>query len=153
MKRYSAAVEAAGLVTLFRGIYKGVFFECTIICKWRKLLVVVIGIAGELYRGPARRGWGRGSHFACLNFKTSRVGVYKCLSLIVGFAITVTICPRQVVYCRDFILLAVATFWAKSLVGIYLCRASLYIYTSVIRNQDQKPVAHLLCLNPVTWNN
>ena len=33
MKRYSAAVEAAGLVTLFRGIYKGVFFECTIICK------------------------------------------------------------------------------------------------------------------------
>ena len=58
MKRYSAAVEAAGLVTLFRGIYKGVFFECTIICKWRKLLVVVIGIAGELYRGPARRGWG-----------------------------------------------------------------------------------------------
>ena len=60
MKRYSAAVEAAGLVTLFRGIYKGVFFECTIICKWRKLLVVVIGIAGELYRGPARRGWGGG---------------------------------------------------------------------------------------------
>ena len=58
MKRYSAAVEAAGLVTLFRGIYKGVFFECTIICKWRKLLVVVIGIAGELYRGPARRGGG-----------------------------------------------------------------------------------------------
>ena len=58
MKRYSAAVEAAGLVTLFRGIYKGVFFECTIICKGRKLLVVVIGIAGELYRGSARRGGG-----------------------------------------------------------------------------------------------
>ena len=151
MKRYSAAVEAAGLVTLFWGIYKGVFFECTIICKWRKLLVVVIGIAGELYRGPARRGGG--SHFAGMNLKTARVGVFKWLSLIVGFAITVTICPRQVVYCRDFILRAVATFWAKSLVGIYPCRASLYVYTSVIRNQDQKPVAHLLCLNPVTWNN
>ena len=29
----------------------------------------------------------RGSHVACLNFKTSCVSVYKCLSLIVGFAI------------------------------------------------------------------
>ena len=58
MKRYSAAVEAAGLVTLVRGIYKGAFFECTIICKWRKLLVVAIGIAGEVYRGPAREGGG-----------------------------------------------------------------------------------------------
>ena len=99
---------------------------------------------------PGEGGGGGGSHFACLNFKTSRVGVHKCLSLIVGFAITVTICLRQVVYCQDFILRAVATFWAKSLVGIYPCRASLYIYTSVIRNQDQKPAAHLLCLNPVT---
>ena len=126
MKRYSAAVEAAGLVTLFRGIYKGVCFECTIICKWRKLLVVVIGIAGELYRGPATGGVG--SHFACLNFKTSHVGVYKCLSRIVGFAVTVAIWPREVVYCRDFILCAVATFWPKSLVGIYPGRASLYIY-------------------------
>ena len=31
------------------------------------------------------------------NFKTSRVGVYKCLSLMVGFAITVAIWPREVV--------------------------------------------------------
>ena len=89
---------------------------------------MVIGIAGELYRGPATRGVRGGSHFACLNFKTSRVGVYKCLSLIVGFAITVTIWPREVVYCRDFILRAVATFWAKSLVGIYPGRASIYVY-------------------------
>ena len=50
--------------------------------------------------GPARGGGG--SHVA-LNFKTSPVGVYKCLSLIVGFAITVTIWPREVVSCRDFI--------------------------------------------------
>ena len=54
-----------------------------------------------------------------LSFKTSRVGVYKCLSLIVGFAATVAIWSREVVCCRDFILRAVATFWAMSLVGIY----------------------------------
>ena len=64
------------------------------------------------------------SHVACLNFKTSRVGVYKCLSLIVSYAITVSIWPREVVSCRDFILRAVATFWAMSLVGIYPGRAS-----------------------------
>ena len=44
------------------------------------------------------------------NFKTSRVGVYKCLSLIVSFAVTVTIWLGEVVSCRDFILRAVATF-------------------------------------------
>ena len=70
---------------------------------------------------PCRRGV---SHVARLNFKTSRVGVYKCLSLIVGFAVTVAIWPREVVSCRDFILRAVATFWAMSLVGIYPGRAS-----------------------------
>ena len=36
-------------------------------------------------------GGGGGSHVACLNFKMSRVGVYKCLSLIVSFAVTVVI--------------------------------------------------------------
>ena len=65
-----------------------------------------------------------GSHVACLNFKTSCVGVYKCLSLIVGFAVTVAIWPREVVSCCDFILRAVATFWAMSLVRIYPSRAS-----------------------------
>ena len=35
------------------------------------------------------------SHVARLNFKTSRVSVYKRLSLIVGFAITVAICRRR----------------------------------------------------------
>ena len=67
---------------------------------------------GNLCRGPARRG---GSHVARLNFKTHRVGVYKCLSLIVGFAVTVAIWPREVFSCRDFIFGAVATFWAMSL--------------------------------------
>ena len=62
-------------------------------------------------------GGGGGSHVAR---KTSRVGVYKCLSLIVGSAVTVAIWPREVVSCRDFISRAVATFWAMSLVGIYL---------------------------------
>ena len=76
-------------------------------------------------RGPASEG-GWGSHVARLNFKTSRVGVYKCLSLIVGFAVTVAIWPREVVAsaCCNFILRAVATFWAMSLVRIYPGRAS-----------------------------
>ena len=78
-------------------------------------------------RRPCRGGGegGGGSHVAHLNFKMSCVGVYKCLSLIVGFAITVAIWPREVVSCRDFILRAVTTFWAMSLVGIYPGRASL----------------------------
>ena len=67
---------------------------------------------------------GGGVHVACLNFKTSRVCGYKCLSVIVGFAVTVAIWPREVVSCHDFILRAVATFWAISLVGIYPGRAS-----------------------------
>ena len=66
-----------------------------------------------------------GVHVACLNFKTSRVGVYKCLSLIVGFAVTVAIWLREVVPCRNFILRTVATFWAMSLVGIYPGRTSI----------------------------
>ena len=45
---------------------------------------------------------GGGVHVVHLNFKTSRVGVYRCLLLIVGFAITVTIWPRVVVSCREF---------------------------------------------------
>ena len=34
---------------------------------------------------------GVGVHVARLNFKTSLVGVYKCMSLIIGFAVTVAI--------------------------------------------------------------
>ena len=49
-----------------------------------------------------------GSHVAHLNFKTSHVSVYKCLSLIVGFSVTVTIWPREVVSCRDFILVVLS---------------------------------------------
>ena len=59
------------------------------------------------------------------NFKMSRVGVYKCLLLIVGFAVTVAIRPGEVVSCRNLLLRAVATFWAMLLVGIYPGRASL----------------------------
>ena len=69
-------------------------------------------------------GGGR-SHVAHLNFKTSGVGVYNCLSLIVGFTVTVAIWLREVVSCRDFILRTAATFWAMSLVGIYPGRAWL----------------------------
>ena len=72
-------------------------------------------------RGPPCQA---GSHVARLNFKTSRVDVYKCLSLIVGFSVTVTIWLREVVSCGDFILCAVTSFLAMSLVGIYPGRAS-----------------------------
>ena len=64
------------------------------------------------------------THVARQNFKTSRVGVYKCLSLIVGFVVIVAIWPREVASCGDSTLHAVATFWAMSLVGIYPGRAS-----------------------------
>ena len=52
---------------------------------------------------------GEGRRVPCRppEFKTSRVGVYKCLSLIVSFTVTVAIWPREVVSCRDFILRAV----------------------------------------------
>ena len=71
-----------------------------------------------------------GSHDDRLNFKTPHVGVYKCLLLTVGFAVTVTIWPREVVSCHDFILCAVATLWAMLLVGIYPGRASFLKYSS-----------------------
>ena len=67
------------------------------------------------------QGEGGGSHVTRLNFKTSCVSVYKCLSLIVGFAVTGVIWPREVV---DFILRAVATFWSMLLVGITPGRVS-----------------------------
>ena len=70
-----------------------------------------------------------GSHVARLNFKTCLVGVYKCLSIIVSSAVTVATWPREVVSCRDFILRAVATFWAVSLVGIHPGRASVVVIT------------------------
>ena len=38
-----------------------------------------------------------GVHVARLNFKMSHVGVYKCLLLIIGFAVTVTIWSQEVV--------------------------------------------------------
>ena len=55
-------------------------------------------------------GGGGGAKVTCLNFKTGCVSVFKCLSLIVGFPVTVAIWPREVVSCRYFILRAVATF-------------------------------------------
>ena len=89
------------------------------------LPLIFIGIPFFTLRRPCQGG-GR-SHVARLNFKTSRVGVYKCLSLIVGFAVTVAIWPREVVSCHDFILRPVATFWAMSLVGIYPGRVPLKV--------------------------
>ena len=74
-----------------------------------------------------------GSLVACLNFKTSLVSVYKCLSLLDGFTFTVAIWPREVVSCRDFILRAVASFWAMSLVGIYPGRASIILFHKTLQ--------------------
>ena len=76
---------------------------------------------------PCRGGRGGGeSHVTRLNFKTSCVSVYKCLSLIVSFDVTVAIWQREVVSCCDFILHTVATFWVMSLVGIYPGRAYMH---------------------------
>ena len=72
-------------------------------------------------------------HVARLNFKTSRIGVYKCLLLIVGFAFTVAIWPREIVSCLDFILRAVTTFWAMLLVRIYPGRASTMLIFKIKR--------------------
>ena len=67
----------------------------------------------------------------CRPSKTSRVGVYKCLSLIFRFAVTVAIWPREVVPCCNFTLRTVATFWAISLVGIYPSRASVLLCSTL----------------------
>ena len=58
--------------------------------------------------------------------------VQHSLSLILGFAIAVTIWPRQLVSCRDFILPSVATFWVMSLVRIYPGRASWLLWNKWI---------------------
>ena len=50
-----------------------------------------------------------GSYVAHLNFKMSRVGVYKCLSLIVGFAVTV------VIWLRGDLSLVAISFYVLSL--------------------------------------
>ena len=89
--------------------------------KWMQLSDKKIKSVQPCTRPCQGRG---GSHVAHLNYTASRVGVYKCLSLIVSFAVTVPISPRDVVSCRNFILCAVATFWAMSLVRIYPGRAS-----------------------------
>ena len=50
-----------------------------------------------------------GSYVAHLNLKMSRVGVYKCLSLIVGFAVTV------VIWLRGGLSLVAISFYVLSL--------------------------------------
>ena len=88
-------------------------------------------LSSEIQNASSIEALPGGSHVACLNFKTSRVGVYKCLSLIFGFAVTVAIWPREVVSCRDFILPTVVTFWAISLVRIYPGKASVLLCSTL----------------------
>ena len=78
----------------------------------------------QTYIIEALPGGGGGGPVARVNFETSCVGVYKCLSLIVSFSVTFSIWLREVVSCCDFILSTVATFWAMLLVRIYPGRAS-----------------------------
>ena len=111
--------ELYSTLSLFNQMYK-----CAPVtyCPIQGGVAILLGMLHAKER-PCQGGGG-GVHVARLNFKTSRDGVYKCLSLIVGLAVTVAIWLREVVSCRDFILRAVATFWAMLLVGIYPGRAS-----------------------------
>ena len=54
--------------------------------------------------------------------------------LILGFDVTVGILLGKDVFCQNFILCAVATFWVMSLVGIYLVRASSQVVPSCTCN-------------------
>ena len=58
-----------------------------------------------------------------LNFKTSRVSVYKCSSLIVGFA-SLSQFGQGRLSLDAISFYAFASFWAMSLVGVYPGRAS-----------------------------
>ena len=73
---------------------------------------------------PYQGGEGGGSMSPIWILKRLVSVFIKCLSLIVGFAVTVAIWPREVVSCRNFILRTVAIMWAMSLVRIYRGRAS-----------------------------
>ena len=53
--------------------------------------------------------------------------------LILGLDVSVGILLGKDVSCRYFILCAVATFWAMSLVGIYPVRASSMDYPNGLR--------------------
>ena len=88
---------------------------------------------------------GGGSHVARLNFKTSCVGVYKCLLLIVGFSVNVAIWQWEVVSCRNFILRSVATFSAMSPVGIYPGRASTLVEHILLKHFQWLVVSPLVC--------
>ena len=101
--------------------------KCTIYCKKWSCFCCSFSLCCYYEAMPG------GVHVARLNFKTSRIGVYKCLLLIVGFAFTVAIRPREIVSCLDFILCAVTTFWAMSLVRIYPGRASTMLIFKIKR--------------------
>ena len=105
--------------------------KCTIYCK--KCSCCCSSFSLCCYYEAMPGGEGGESHVARLNFKMSRIGVYKCFLLIVGFAVTVAIRPREVVSCLHFILRTVTTFWAMSLVGIYLGRASTMLIFKIKR--------------------
>ena len=73
------------------------FFDLNNVTRLIKTFFMTPSLSNE-----ALPGGGGGGLVTCLNFKTSHVGVYKCLSLIVGFAITLAIWPREVASCCDW---------------------------------------------------
>ena len=119
-------------------------------------MIIVCRITGSLLLSlvflmrPCRGGGG--SHVTRLNFKMSCVGVYKCLSLIVGFAITVAIWLREVVSCRDFIFLCCRYFlgdvacrnlpWEGSLIRPLALRTPYNEYCSIFFCQ----ISELSCI-------
>ena len=75
---------------------------------------------------PLTKGPARGGPMSPVWILKHLVSVFiLSLSLVLGFAITVAILPREVVSCRNFILRSVSTFWVMTLVGIYPGRASI----------------------------
>ena len=52
---------------------------------------------------------------------------HRSLSLILGFDVAVGIVPRKIVFCRNFILHAVATFWVCCLSEFTLAGPLHYI--------------------------
>ena len=93
---------------------------CCSSCPKGKLGSVAEGSAILIW-GPAGGGGGPMLPFCILkNLMSMFINACHLLSALPSVATWL----REVVCCRDFILRAVATFWAMSLVGIYPGRAS-----------------------------
>ena len=91
-------------------------------------------------RGPARGWWWRVRFYvARLNFETSRVGVYNCLSLIVGFAVNLQ-------FGRGRLSLVAISFYTLSLLfGLW----HLSELTLAGPHKTKKPFEVKICKNRI----